>query len=32
LSEVDWTIEMKANERDDQWEAFEKIFKVETHE
>jgi hypothetical protein len=32
LSEVDWKIEMKTNERDDQWEAFEKIFKVETHE
>lgn len=26
LSEVDWTIEMKANEREDQWETFDALF------
>lgn len=31
LSEVDWKIEMKTNERDDQWESFEKIFKTQSH-
>ncbi len=31
LAEVDWQIEMKPNERDDQWESFEKIFKTQSH-
>jgi hypothetical protein len=26
LSDVNWKIEMKINERDDQWESFEKLF------